>query len=355
MINKETQYKRENKSDYGHEKIEILYEDSYIVIINKPSGMLSVPYPGSRARTALDVLEQILRKRGECTTKHKPFVVHRLDRDTSGVMMFAMSEIAQKKIMDNWHTMVTERLYRAVAENPKGRSLGDEGILDSPIAYNAHNIGFVPHTGDRPSDERQIKKSRSRASFGEKSIHEKSVAIKNGRAEFKTISARTHYKVICRGAKHTLFELSLDTGRKNQIRAHLSDQGYPLAGDENYRARTNPFGRLALHARTLEFNHPFTREHLKFEVPEPEQWLKLVESEKGFHTDEDVAKRPESHDKNFSKAHEERGTRKASSKPKAKSRGGKFASGATEKPRATHSSRTNASPQKRISSKSRNK
>ena len=241
-----TQYKREHKPDYGREKIEILYEDKDIVVIEKPSGMLSVPYPGSKARTALEVLEKIMRGKGTLSSSHKPLIVHRLDRDTSGVMMFALNEAAQKKIIANWHTMVTERIYHAVAENPRNRNkiLPDSGLIDDELAQNAYHVGYVPKKGD---------------------------------SKVETVKARTNYNVVLRGKTHTLFELSLDTGKKNQIRAHLSSKGYPLAGDENYRAHTDPFHRLALHARTLEFNHPTTGEHLKFEVPEPEEWIKYVE------------------------------------------------------------------------------
>ena len=162
-------------------------------------------------------------------------------------MMFALTEQAQKIIMDNWHTMVTERLYRALAEvSPvaKKNPLANEGLIDDPIALNAHNIGFVPKTP------------------------------KSG--EFKTLPARTNYKKLAENSKYALFELSLDTGKKNQIRAHLAAHGYPLAGDREHRAHTNPFNRLCLHARTLEFDHPFTHEHLKFEVPEPEEWAKII-------------------------------------------------------------------------------
>lgn len=242
-----TQYKREHKADYGREKIEILYQDQWICVINKPTGLLSVPYPGSKVRTAQSVLEELLRKQGTVNTKHKPYVVHRLDRDTSGVMMFALTEQAQKIIMDSWHQMVTERLYHALAENPKGKisgDLADSGIIDDPLAQNAHNVGFVPKKGDVDKDGHS----------------------------FKTVAARTHYKKIVKGPTHTIFELSLDTGKKNQIRAHLQAHGYPLAGDEEHRAHTDPFHRLCLHARTLEFDHPFTGEHLCFEVPEPEEW-----------------------------------------------------------------------------------
>ena len=241
-----TQFKRQHKSDYGHEKIEILYEDKDIIVINKPSGILSCPYPGSKSKTVLDLLEKIMRSKGTLSAFHKPCVVHRLDRDTSGVMMFALNENVQKKIMASWHKMVTERLYRAVAENPKSKEkqLPLTGLIDEPLAQNSHHIGYVPHD-------------------------------KNDKA--KTVNARTHYKIICRGTTHTLFELSLDTGKKNQIRAHLSSKGYTLAGDENYYANTDPFFRLALHARTLEFVHPVTNEKMKFEVPEDEQWLAYVE------------------------------------------------------------------------------
>ena len=241
-----TQFKRQHKADYGKEKIDILYEDEFIVVINKPSGMLSVPYPGSKARTAQEVLEKIYRARGELSSNHKPLVVHRLDRDTSGVMMFALNESVQKKIMATWHKMVTERIYHAVAENPRNPKnyLPDSGLIDAPLAKNAYNVGYVPLEQNENMD---------------------------------TVEARTNYKVICRGPTHTLFELSLDTGKKNQIRAHLSYKGYPLAGDENYRAKTDPFYRLALHARTLAFEHPVSGEKLSFEVPEPEEWLSYVQ------------------------------------------------------------------------------
>ena len=238
------------KRNFGREKITVLYEDAYLAVIYKPDGILSVPYPGSRVQTALEILERIMRKKGTYSQVHRPFAVHRLDRETSGVMMFAMTEKSQKKIMDNWQTLVTGRIYRAVAENPiqgnaaRGNfsAIKNSGTINDEIAYNVHNRAFVPHD----------------------------------KARFKTVSAVTHYKIIERGSHHTLFELSLETGRKNQIRVHLASNGYVLAGDENYRAKTNPFRRLALHARTLEFNHPFTGEHLKFEIPEPEEWLLFV-------------------------------------------------------------------------------
>lgn len=241
-----TLYKREHKSDYGKEKIKILYEDKDIIVIEKPSGLLSVPYPGSKSRNALEIIEKLMRSKGTYSETHRPFTVHRLDRDTSGVMMFALNENVQKKIMNTWHSMVNERLYHAVAENPKNpaKFLEKEGLIDLPLAQNAYHVGYVKN------------KTEDNAT---------------------TVNARTHYKILLQGPTHTLFELSLDTGKKNQIRAHLSSLGYPLAGDENYRAKTNPFHRLALHARTLEFIHPTTNQKMRFEIPEDDCWKKYVE------------------------------------------------------------------------------
>ena len=146
MANLNTNKNAKTKKDFGHEKIEILYSDETICVINKPSGLLSVPYPGSRIRTAQSILEEIMHKNGTFSSSHRPFAVHRLDRDTSGVMLFALTENAQKKIMDTWHQMVTERLYRAVAENPRNKKLilPDCGLIDDELAFNAHNVGFVP-------------------------------------------------------------------------------------------------------------------------------------------------------------------------------------------------------------------
>ena len=248
-------------------KIQILFQDQNIAIINKSAGLLSVPFSSFRGKTALGLLEEAMRKRGTYSAKHRPFAVHRLDRETSGVMMFALNERAQKTIMDNWQAMVTERLYRAVAEIPRAKAaalsaLSQSGTIDSPLAYNAYNQAYVPKNGAR-----NVLKGQNAAG---------GAGGKNG-GKLKTIPARTHYKIVARGKEWALFELSLDTGRKNQIRAHLASLGFPLAGDKNYRARTNPFGRLALHARTLEYIDPWTKERRRFEVPEPEEWLAASE------------------------------------------------------------------------------
>ena len=241
--------------------IDILYLDQHLAVINKPSGLLSVPFPGYKGKTAQSVLEEIFRKQGRANNHHKPFAVHRLDRDTSGVMMFALTAQAQKVIMDNWHKMVTERLYHALAEVPgKNCKLpplenDTEGWITDELSFNAHHVGYVkngkggPSTGSGPT-----------------------------RGGSGTTVARTHYKILQKGSRYALFELSLDTGKKNQIRAHLAAHGYPIAGDKEHRAHTNPFDRLCLHACTLDFTHPFTKEALSFEVEEPEEWIAALRS-----------------------------------------------------------------------------
>lgn len=226
----------------NEKRLRVLYKDRDLAVIYKPCGLLSVPYKGAAQKSAQELLSLYT----DLGTAGTVFAVHRLDRETSGVMMFALTAASQKKIMEQWKHIVTERVYRAVGENPHTKShfLPDCGTIEAPLALNAYHLGYVP--------------------------------TKHDTSHRKTIYARTDYTVIARGSTHTLFELSLFTGKKNQIRAHLSYCGYPLAGDTLYRAHTNPFGRLALHARTLAFTHPFTQKQMRFEVPEPKEWETFV-------------------------------------------------------------------------------
>ncbi|MCQ2578798.1 MAG: RluA family pseudouridine synthase [Treponema sp.] len=237
-------------NEINYQKFSVLYIDDVIAVVYKPFGMLSVPAGNGRGgRTALSSLEDYMRKTGRFSGHHQPAAVHRLDRDTSGVLMFALTKPMQQKIMDNWQKMVTARTYVALAENPgrQNKALPAEGTINSPLAFNAYHQTYVPRDLSRlsPKEKKEM------------------------------VSAVTHYTVLKTGKNHTLFELNLETGRKNQIRAHLSSIGYPIAGDENYRCRTNPFNRLCLHARLLEFVHPVTKEKMRFEVSAPKEWEKI--------------------------------------------------------------------------------
>lgn len=238
--------------------IQVLYQDKCLAVLVKPCGMLSVPHQGSDAsRTAVGALEAMMRREGTYSYQRRPLAVHRLDRDTSGVMMMALGEKWRGVIMERWQTMVTERLYRAVVEVPRGKGAGecpllrqDCGDIDLPLAMDKYGRAYVPR-GISTSDY---------------STHH----------DTKLITALTHYRVLLRGHEYMLLELSLDTGRKNQIRAHVAALGCPVTGDEHRGARSNPLGRLALHARTLCFRHPQSGEIMRFEVSEPQSWSALV-------------------------------------------------------------------------------
>lgn len=260
--------------DFSKKSITVLYTDAAVAVVYKPHGLLSVGYEGSKTRTAIDELEAIMRKNGTYSRQCRPLAVHRLDRETSGVLLFALTENAQKTLVENWQTMVKKRTYRAVAENPHNAraALNDAGTIDLPLSFNAYNQGFVQSGAHTPKSKNAP--LLSAAPFSEQSEN----AEQNGG---KTVRAVTHYRFVARGSEYSLLELELDTGKKNQIRAHLAHFGYPLAGDTQYRAKTDPFGRVALHARTLAFEHPITHQMLCFEVPEPKNWLKIVTRAKG--------------------------------------------------------------------------
>lgn len=254
--------------------VKTLYEDKYLMVVYKPEGLLTVPYEGFRGKTLLGILEEQRRKRGLVHGSFRPQAVHRLDRDTSGVMMVALTQDVQKRVMDNWQTLVTKRCYRALAELPRGPfPLEDEGTIDAPLAKNAAHHSYVADRRARPGKAGCADKAETRADMSK--LHKKTDKTFKA-ADAHEVSAITHYRVISRGTRYALLELELETGRTNQIRAHLAYKGCPIAGDTLYRAHSDPDHRMCLHACSLEFTHPVTGEKLAFEVPEPEQWLKLA-------------------------------------------------------------------------------
>lgn len=218
----------------SNSNLDILYEDYDVVVINKKESLLSVGTMGDKENTAYHIVNMHVKKEGR--NRHI-YVVHRLDRKTSGVMMFAKSMAARDFFRNNWSEVVVERSYYAVVEG-------------------------VP----------QYKKDTIKSYLTEdKMLKIHSSFINNG-GQF----AVTNYEVLQNNEEFSLVKCNLDTGRKNQIRVQMSAIGHPVAGDAKYDAKTNPLKRVCLHAATLQFVHPKTGKLMKFEVPVPGGFFKVV-------------------------------------------------------------------------------
>ena len=221
---------------FMRQELKIVFEDQWLVVVEKPSGMLSVATDKGREVTAHSMLRDEF---------GRIFIVHRLDRDTSGLLVFAKDEETKLALMQNWEEAVQERRYTAILE---GDISDDEGYIETWMYENqrslmVHCYGF--NAGDDPQ--------------------------KPPRKDWKYASShcRKTRSLIIEGEPYTEVEFNLETGRRNQIRVHSQWIGHPIAGDRKYGAQTNPFGRLALHARGLAFIHPWTGKVLKFTAPLP--------------------------------------------------------------------------------------
>jgi 23S rRNA pseudouridine1911/1915/1917 synthase len=208
-------------------KMNLLYEDEHLLVIEKYAGLLSVATAKGKEETAFSILKSYVKKSHHRAELH---IVHRLDRDTSGIMMFAKTKEIQQNLQDNWENAVTKRIYYAVVE---GHVQNAEGEIVSSLKENK---SLTMYSSKIPGD-------------GQKAV--------------------TRYRVLKSKARYTLMEVSLQTGRKNQIRVHLQDIGHSIAGDKKYGAVTDPLRRLALHAGILEFFHPATGKSMHFETPVP--------------------------------------------------------------------------------------
>lgn len=214
--------------------IKIHYEDEFLIVIHKPENLLSIASEAEQEKTAYFQLTDYVRGGSE-EGRDRVWIVHRLDRETSGLMVFAKTPRIKGLLQENWPT--AEKRYEAVVE---GIMRADKGVLESDLdESNPFRVRSVPATA-------------------------------------LTRHAITHYRVIKRGTGRTLVELTLDTGRRHQIRVQLADAGHPIVGDEKYNARTDPAKRLALHASALRFRHPQTGKELAFDSPLPKELARLV-------------------------------------------------------------------------------
>lgn len=216
------------------EGLAILHEDNDVVVVFKANGLLTVPTERERDTTAQAYLNVYLgTKRGE----ERIQVVHRLDRETSGVLVFAKNAFAREQLKEQFAAHTVDRMYIALIE----------GELDPP-------------RGTYQSYLREMKDL-------------KMVSVpEHPEAKF----AVTHYRTIETNGRYSMLEVTLETGRKNQIRAHLSEAGHPILGDRMYGSTVNPIGRLGLHAKLLGFDHPITRKHLVFTSPVPRKFRELL-------------------------------------------------------------------------------
>ena len=221
------------KVEFNNPLLTIVWEDDDLIVVNKKEGLLSVSSTRVKERTALHLLSEYVKK---TDPRNKIFVLHRLDRDTSGLMMFAKNLQVQKALQSNWNSAITARTYVAVVE---GRPEKDSDLIVSNLTENAKMQVYVTAEGD-----------------GKEAI--------------------TRYRLLHSNGAYSLLELDLETGRKNQIRVHASDLGHPIVGDRKYGASKSPIHRLALHARTLRFVHPVTRQVMNFELPVPSRFAGLV-------------------------------------------------------------------------------
>lgn len=207
---------------------EILYEDNEILVINKPAGLLTIGTLKESENTLYRLVKDYASQRHFLV-----FIVHRLDRETSGVIMFAKNERMKRLYQDNWNELVVRRGYIAVVE---GKVL-ENGRIDNFLFEEGNTFVHSSKIGKR---------------------------------------AITNYEVIKNNRKYSLLNINIETGRKNQIRVHMKEIGHPIVGDKKYGSKHNPIRRMALHAQELIIKHPITRKILSFRCEYPKEFNKLV-------------------------------------------------------------------------------
>lgn len=212
-------------------KLDILYEDKCIIIINKPHNLLTVATDKEKDRTLYSYVYDYLKKKNK---NNKVFIVHRLDKDTSGIIVFAKDEKSKFFLQDNWDKF--KRNYVAIVY---GKVEKEKGILKSYLKETKTHITY-------------------------------SVKDKDGQL------AITEYEKVLENNKYTMLSLNLKTGRKNQIRVQLADLGNPIVGDKKYGIKKDPIRRMALVANTLEFVHPKTKKKMIIDIDIPSEFINLV-------------------------------------------------------------------------------
>ena len=215
------------------DKLDIIYEDKEIIVVNKPSKLLTISTDNEKERT---LFHKVITYQKQKNKNNKIFIVHRLDRDTSGIVLFAKSEDLKRKFQDNWDSLVKVREYVAIVE---GKPAKDKGTVRS---WLKETKTLLVYSSDRMGDGKE---------------------------------AITHYRKVMGNKQFTMLDILIDTGRKNQIRVHMKDLGHNVVGDDKYGSTLDPISRLGLHARILEFDHPNKDKHFKFIADVPKEFLTL--------------------------------------------------------------------------------
>ena len=214
------------KEEKAKIKLDIIYEDDELIVIKKPSGLLSIESDHEKTNTAYRLLNDHVSKNDK---KARVFTVHRIDKDTSGVLVVAKNEKIKNALQHKWKDIVKKREYIAICE---GRFKEKQGTVKSYLRSNANNVMY---------------------------------STKDNTGQFSI----THYKVIKENSKYSMVDVCIDSGRKNQIRVHMGDLGHKVVGDDKYNSETNPLNRLGLHAIVLEFVHPITNKLMTFKAEIP--------------------------------------------------------------------------------------
>lgn len=227
------------RSTLKHPKLRIVFEDNYLIVVEKGAGLLTIATPRERQKTAYSILSDYVKQK---SPGNKIFVVHRLDRETSGLLLFAKNQEVQALMQDNWRFAVSQRKYVAVLE---GELLTGDGSGEGTVtSYLWESKAFIVYASQNPQDG---------------------------------VKAVTHYKVLQSGKGYSLVEFRLDTGRKNQIRVQMNSIGYPVLGDLKYGGHKTAMNRMALHACSLSFTHPVTGAAMSFESKVPDEFLAVFD------------------------------------------------------------------------------
>lgn len=218
-------------------KMDIIYEDKNLLVINKPTRLLTIGTDRNREQTLYREASAYVKKQ---YPRNKVFIVNRLDKDTSGIVMFAKNEELKQKLQDHWNEWANIREYVAVVE---GKMQENKGTMKS---YLTEDQRFLVHSTTNPK-------------LGKLAI--------------------THYETLKYKNTYTLLKIKIDTGRKNQIRVQLSDMGNPIVGDKKYGAKRNPMGRLGLHCERLVIQIPGYKHRMEFICHVPKEFHQMFESE----------------------------------------------------------------------------